>query len=116
MLGHRITLRRVLFLDDFLHVSNQKNMISTYTICETNDPNSSDCPPKERILKYLFSYLVCSQILLNLLVDDQQFGYITKLKRKSPDWDQDMSWINRRHLIVKHEYWYHFLFRFRYIQ
>jgi hypothetical protein len=33
-------------------------------------------------LNFLLSYLLCSQIWLNLVVDDHQFGYITKLKNK----------------------------------
>jgi hypothetical protein len=36
----------------------------------------------KRFLNFLLSYLLCSQIWLNLVVGDHQFGYITKLKNK----------------------------------
>ncbi len=43
-------------------------------------------PANSQIIKgfliLLLSYLLCSQIWLNLVVDDHQFGYITKLKNK----------------------------------
>jgi hypothetical protein len=42
----------------------------------------------EGFLNFLLSYLVYSQIWLNLHVGDVQFGYITKLKKRNPDWYQ----------------------------
>jgi hypothetical protein len=33
---------------------------------------------------FLLSYLVCSQIWLNHLIDDHHFSYITKLKKQKP--------------------------------
>ncbi len=84
-----------------------KNMTSTYTKefpWKKNGPNSSDLEKKQlpnrqiflmisssrqpRIQKdsdfFLFSYLLCSQIWLNHLMDDRHFTYITKLEKKKP--------------------------------
>jgi hypothetical protein len=36
----------------------------------------------ERFLFFLLSYLAYSQIWLNFVVDDHQFGYITEMKPK----------------------------------
>jgi len=40
------------------------------------------------------SYLVCSQIWLNLVVDDCHFRDITKLKKKTPGWHY-LPWSNQ---------------------
>jgi hypothetical protein len=49
----------------------------------TIDPADSQ-KTKRNVKNCLPSYLFSGQILLNLPVDDSQFGYITKLKRKKP--------------------------------
>jgi hypothetical protein len=80
-----------------------KNIISTHTkdFCETNNPNSPDfeffvlnipdlpqvpaaIKIKKGFLKKSPSTYDHSQIWVNLLVDDCEFGYIEKLGKKKP--------------------------------
>jgi len=46
--------------------------------------NPAECNPKIKkdVFKELLSYLACSQIWLNLLVDHCHFGYITNVTKK----------------------------------
>jgi hypothetical protein len=55
----------------------------------------------EGCLKNLFSYLACSQIWLNLLVDHHHFGYIRKLTKKILIGTNN----SKENLIVKEKLW-----------
>jgi hypothetical protein len=55
-------------------ISGKKSPISIH--------GSNQWPKLQKdVLKILLSFLACSQIWLNLLMDDCHFGYITKLSK-----------------------------------
>ncbi len=84
-----------MFYDEISPNFNLKNMISTYPRnCHgKNDPNLPDLEEEKKVgnqkyrkilIFFPLSYLICSQIWLNHLMDDHHFDYITKLKKKKP--------------------------------
>jgi hypothetical protein len=69
------------------HFSERKwaltRQISKNNIFNLQDFNNGFQLPGKDSSIFLVLYLICSQIWLNLLVNDCQFGYITKLKKRT---------------------------------